>query len=270
MPVHLASRVTLLALLALGASDCLNWSRFHRADDADACAAPAATDDCASIPALSALPLIDGVLECGVQMQRFTADQYRANAGPMPAGVNASFAVAWRPDGLYVFAQLEGSNNDPPLASESPWCGDDLEIFVDHDGQYSNPPNYDVNDTTQFVIPAPDVGATAGTRADVYSQRGFIRAWPLSEWVSRRAGNTVTFEAFVTAQDLSLGMPWNAMAAQTVGFDIAMSLGTGQPPDGGSCHHTLGHFLLRRIAGDAACTHPSCSTVAFCAPTLAP
>jgi hypothetical protein len=257
-------------LSVLVASSCLNWSRFHGPADsgnAETCPPGAAPDFCTSIPALATTPTLDGVLECGVPLQRFSAADYYATNGPLPPGAAASFGVAWRPDGLYVYAQLEGAYDDPAAPMEGAYCGDSLEIFVDHDGVRSA--TYDMNGTRQLVIAAPPRGEAMGTLAQIFRDRMLVSSWPMTQWVSVRAGSLVRFEAFVIARDLGLSA-WTPTASQSIGFDVSVTLGTGQMSDAGLCHHLLGHFILRLAAGDGGCSQPSCSPLAFCAPTLAP
>jgi hypothetical protein len=235
------------------------------------CPNPGPPDYCATIASLPTEPVLDGILECGVPLQRFTAADYYPLNGPLPSGLMASFAAAWRPDGLYVYGQLEGSNDDPAIAPEGAYCGDDLEIYVDHDGVFSA--MYDTDGTRQLLIAAPPPGMATGGFAQIYRNRVFQADWADTHWVSRRIGGVVHFEAMVSAADLGLAS-WSLAAAQHIGFDMGLTLGTGGTSDGGtdagSCHHILGHFYFRLAPGDAGCSQPSCDPLAFCMPALAP
>jgi hypothetical protein len=261
----------------------LPWGKFRRsdaqvdgadaptiADGAGRCPLPNATDYCNALPALPNAPVIDGVVECDLRLKTLPASAYRASRGPLPAGFTASYAAAWRPDGLYVFVRVLGATNDPPLPAEDAWCGDDVEIFVDHDGVFDAPPAYDGRGTNQFIVSAPLAGQSRSTRGVVFNLSSVQGPWRASQWTFVRAHDGYDFEAFVTGVDVNLVAPWTLAAGGRVGFDLAVTLGTGTTSDAGLCHHLLGQMVLRRATDPLPMCdgHPSCDVRAFCLPTL--
>ena len=80
------------------------------ADDANpACTPPTppTLDDCTGVVALPAVPVIDGVLDCGVPLWPMPLQGW-SGSSPIPPTVQASLAVAWRTDGLYFFVSVTG------------------------------------------------------------------------------------------------------------------------------------------------------------------
>ena len=102
--------------------------------------AAAAVPSCESLPALGAPPVIDGVLEGGLALVPIAPQGWTNSHRPIPADVTASYAAAWRPDGLYLFVSVRGNVRHPAPAADAPWCGDGVEIYADSDGVFNSPP----------------------------------------------------------------------------------------------------------------------------------
>jgi len=74
--------------------------------DAAVPCAQAVLDYCSTLPSLPAAPVLDGVLECGLQLQTITPREW-TSASPIPTGFAARVAAAYRPDGVYVFVEVD-------------------------------------------------------------------------------------------------------------------------------------------------------------------
>ena len=51
-----------------------------------------------------------------------------------PPDASAQYAVAWRPDGLYFFVRVHDPSLVPANPSEFSWEGDEVELYMDSDG----------------------------------------------------------------------------------------------------------------------------------------
>jgi hypothetical protein len=242
--------------------------------DASRCPTPASpiSDYCAELPALPAPPVIDGELDCGVALRALSPVAWTGGATPPDA--TAEYAVAWRPNGVYFFVHVR----DPSLVPAEPlaqaWEGDSVELYVDDDGTYAAPPNYDNPGSRQLVVVAPPTATSSLARAEVWA---FGNGGAFSEWISpnfRAYGTTDGYvvEAFVTGPDL--GLSSLALAASGhVGVDL--SVGVSYPaskgPDAGTPGNRVGQYFLRVGALDGGATPlPPFDVRAFCRPTLAP
>jgi hypothetical protein len=232
-------------------------------DASGACLGPV-HDGCEEVPPLASPPVIDGALECGLALRPIVPQGW-THPGPVPPDRAAAYAVAWRPEGLYVYVSVDTPDRRPSVgASGRLHCGDAVEIFVDADGAFTRPPAYDPEGTMQFVIPAPAaVDHRLGWR--------WIRGVELGGWDGRfvaspRPGGYAV-EAFIQAADLGL-RTWTLGAGDRVGIDLAIDLsGQGGEPD---CSR-LGQFSLRVAPPTAGCPgYPWCSVAAFCRPQLVP
>jgi hypothetical protein len=140
--------------------------------DADAaCSMSAAVDYCQRIPPLPAAPVIDGVLDCGPTLVPIVPEDWRGAAPlpPFPAGNSAAVAAAWRPDGLYVFMEVTTGVAVPADPPSLDYRGAGVELFVDDDGSFASPPNYDNPGTMQMIAVSPPYAlpdASAGSCPD--------------------------------------------------------------------------------------------------------
>jgi hypothetical protein len=240
--------------------------------DGEVCKNLNATDYCTEIPALTKEPKIDGVQECGPTMLPLSPQGW-TSTNPLPFDQTASIAVAWRPNGLYVYVKVE----DPLriVAIGSPWCGDAAEIYLDSDGTTKHPTQYDNPGAIQLIAAAP---AEDGTTSSAGEQR--YRApnkEPVGPWESPRHGVFVTetgyvLEALVTAEDLDLPA-LTFKRGVSIGFNIGINVSVGTVADDGGedgCPKRLGQYFLR--VWDGPCIGENCrpylDTRAFCKPKL--
>lgn len=235
-------------------------------DDAGPCTpqTPASLDVCTAFGALPAPPVIDGVLECGVPLWTMPV-VVASGPGPLPANVGATVAAAWRPDGLYFFVTVTGAGPDryPAPSSEVAWCGDAVELFVDHDGVFPNAPSYNDPGTAQLVAMAPAATDQVSTSGQVFRDGALIEAWN-GQFVAHATDDGFTVEAFVTAADLGL-TSWTLGAGDNVGLDISVDLGSSQDP--GDCAR-LGQFTIQLPVYTANNCGAGCNVGEFCVPEL--
>jgi hypothetical protein len=231
-----------------------------------------ATDYCSEIPELKSEPKIDGHQECGPTLLPLSPRGWTSDSA-LPTDQSASIAVAWRPNGLYVYVQVK----DPLRIASigSPWCGDAAEIYLDADGTTKHPAQYDSPGAIQLIAAAPaQDGASSETGDQRY--RAPIKN-PVGRWSSPRHGIFATedgyvLEALVTAEDLDLPALMFKRGT-SIGFDIGINVSVGTASANGDeqdCPKRLGQYFLR--VWDGPCTGESCrpylDTRAFCKPKL--
>jgi hypothetical protein len=255
-------RAALLALLPLAACS-RDWSLARQQ-------APLASAAvlCTELPALASAPTIDGALEPGLSLHAWLD----AGAPDVPAGMSARLSLAYRPDGLYFFAEVADPTRDPAPAGALAYCGDGVELFVDDDGVIQNPPGYDIPGTMQLVMAAPGDDATPARRGQRFVFPGTstdstdLGAWTSTsfEAVPTAAGYDV--EAFVVAGDLGLAT-WALTPGGKVAWDVSLNVGGPEQPGIDACT-TRSQQLHFRLAATGACTPPYCNAAALCATTL--
>jgi hypothetical protein len=226
-----------------------------------------ALDDCTGIVRLPAPPVIDGVLDCGVPLWRMPLQGW-SGPGTIPPTVLANLAVAWRPDGLYFFVSVTGLGpmRYPPPAGTWPWCGDGVELYVDDDGQYSNPPLYDNPGTIQLIAEAPSNMITSTSTGVRYRDGMEVAPWT-GGFTVVRTGDGFDAEAFVVASDLDLST-WTLAANGAVGMDVAVDI--GDPANQTATCPRLGQFSIQLPVTDASCPKAACNVNEFCTPQLEP
>lgn len=235
--------------------------------DAPACTPPAppGLDDCNSLAAMPAAPVIDGILDCGVALWDMPQEGW-TGTGSVPVGVKTQIGAAWRSDGLYLFVRVTGAgaHRYPAPAGDGQWCGDAVELFVDSNGTYAHPPGYDVPGTMQFILEAPSDTMSTATVGEAFRNTSDEGPWS-GEFITVRTADGFDAEAFVQAADLGL-MGWTLAASHHVGLDVAVDLGapTQMPA---SCP-LLGQYEMQKIASDASCSKPACNVDEFCNPLL--
>jgi predicted small lipoprotein YifL len=251
-------------------------------DSGPSCNVTAVSDYCKEIPLLKSDPRIDGELDCGPPLLDITPRGW-TSASAIPAEQVARLAVAWRPNGLYVFLEVPDPTRLPwpPVVgttTEGPWCGDGVEIYVDSDGMNPDEPLYDDPGTVQLIASAPtDMNTpvlSGGQRYRSRTNRALINAWTSTRYGAYpRASGGYTFEAFIKADDLDL-LNFSPAAGNTIGFDIGVNVSVSAvpPPPGqrADCNRRLGQYFLK-VASEP-CTTESCrpylNSGAFCKPTL--
>jgi hypothetical protein len=237
-------------------------------DVSDACVAPITDDYCMTLPSLPQAPIIDGEIECGLTMLPIGQNGWNHPGTTPPADFSARYAVAYRPDGLYVFVHVTTPRRVAPPPGAMPYCGDGIEIYLDADGQYSSTTRDDPGGA-QLVIPAPDAAESMSTRVFLGLGTSFI-AWTSSSLVAVARPDGYDIEALLVAADLRLPA-WSLAAAAAVGFDLAINIGTSDPSQSEFCSTFFGQFSLRTALQSGSCAGvPSCTTAAYCTPRLAP
>jgi hypothetical protein len=239
------------------------------AGDADVCAAPALPPDyCTTIPRLHGPPVIDGALDCGVTLRAFDPLGWNGPTA-IPSGQSASYAIAYRADGLYFFLTFTDSTRVPAQAGDEVWRGDGVEMYVDADGVFSAPPAFDNPGTRQIQVAAPADDMTNQTRAELFTWGfdGTRVPWTAPRFVSKPTPTGYVIEAFVTAEELAIPA-WSLAAGMTVGTNLGVNVSdpdtsTYQAPDG----YRLGQYFVH-LADNG--NPPFADVAAFCLPTLAP
>jgi hypothetical protein len=245
--------------------------------DAGGCTPAAVTDYCAALPPLPAAPEIDGELDCGPPLRDLTPVAWTSTTNPLPAGVSARIAAAWRPDGIYFFVDVTDDTRLPPPTGTNVWCGDGIELYIDDNGTYGAAPMYDAPGTIQAIGTAPRDDTTAVTTGGerYRSPNGGLLVGP---WTSPRYGafprpGGYTFEAFIMADDLDLAS-WALSGGASVGLNVSINVSMsadppppGEMPDG--CPLRLGQYFLQ-VAGPPCSTmcEPFINASAFCNPVL--
>ena len=217
-------------------------------------------DWCTEVPELPAAAVIDGEVECGLEVRRVTPVAYNLTSTP---DSTIDYAIAWSADGLYLYARVIDPVVLPAPAADPPWEGDSVEFYVDGDGTYAAPPAYDA-DTRQLIIAAPQ-GSTPSTRAETYAVPPTGVAWTSTKFGAFLRSDGYVVEALLTASDLGL-TTWLLEAGRHVGFDVGLNV-SAATPDGGTQGTRIGQYFLRV---DTALTagHPFQSVTAFCNPVL--
>jgi hypothetical protein len=244
-------------------------------DAAAGCQAVQAPDYCQRVPSLARPPLIDGVLECGLALRPIAPVAWSSATAPIPPSTRASFAVAWRPDGVYVFISVDDADRVPAPPGQHPYCGDGAEIYVDDDGAYATPGRYDDPGTRQFILGAPGDDTTPIARSYVERQSMGLGAWPSSQYRLFPRPGGFDAEAFVVAADLAR-TSWTLAAGGRIGLDVGINVSfpPGVTSSDTMCSNRLGQFFLSAAMPFSnncpASGLPYCSTRGFCNPTLEP
>jgi hypothetical protein len=268
--------LTLLPLAMLGCQ--VDWTLARSlsltaeasadASEGDASAVPSVLIRCDQVPALGAAPVIDGVLEPGLTLLRWLDD----GASNVPAGIVATVAVAYRPDGLYFFVNVEDPTRDPAPAADLAYCGDSVELFVDGDGTLQAPPAYDDPGTIQLIAAAPVDAVTPSHRGERFRYSTSLGmgvdkgAWA-GNFIVVPTARGYAVEALVVARDLDLAT-WALAPGGKIGWNLSLNI--GGPEDAGidACTTRSQQIHLRQAAS-GACTAPYCNASSFCTPTLA-
>lgn len=236
------------------------------------CPIAAPADYCASLPRLPDAPVLDGVVDCGLTLSAFApAGWYAIGGAPVPAGFATRYAAAWRPDGLYVYLEVDDANLYPAdIVPALLYCGDAAEIYVDADGTFDAPPAYDTMGTRQFLARAPDQGDAQETTGEVFRQQVRLGAWREAGFSTWTRPGGYALEAFIEAEDLGLST-WSLAAGGSIGLDLGVNVSTvdGSTSD---CDVRLGQYFLRDVASlvDPCLGRPYCDVGGFCTPTLSP
>jgi hypothetical protein len=239
-----------------------------------ACVVSAIVDYCAALPPLPAAPVIDGVLDCGPALVAVTPLDWNGPPPlpPFPAGNSAELAVAWRPDGLYVFMNVTTPLATPAELADPAFYGAGIELFVDSDGAYASAPTYDDPGALQLVVTAPVDAMTTSRRAEGFRNAADDGPWASTQFGAFPSPSGFVFEGFVAAADLALSS-WSLASGQQVGFDVAIDVSFPTSAMTGPQGHRVGQYFLHvgTPPNDASAPGaPYSDPRSFCTPTLAP
>jgi hypothetical protein len=238
------------------------------------CPVSATVDYCAALPPLPAPPIIDGVLDCGPMLVAMPPVGW-SGPPPLPAfpdGNSAELAVAWRPDGLYVFLAVTTPAAFPADAADPVFYGAGAEVFVDSDAVYVSPPSYDNPGAIQLIVAAPPDATTPSHRGEGFRNATDEGPWASTQFAAYPSATGFVFEGFVVAADLGLSS-WTLSAGDRIGFDVAVDVSYATTSMTGPQGHRVGQYFFHVGAapGDAAAFGlPYGDPRSFCAPTLAP
>lgn len=241
-------------------------------DAGPTCHPSAASDYCTQLPALAQPPQLDGRLDCGPALIDLPAAGWDST-GTLPSDNHARYAAAWRPDGLYVYVEVDDPLALPAVASDvDPWCGDGVELYVDSDGSYDSAPDYDDPGAIQLIATSPAADASTALAVDArYHTRSQQR---IADWTATRhimvlRDGGYALEAFVAAEDLDLSS-WPLVSGATVGLDIAINVSVTDASQKVGCGHALGQYYLRlsRLPCSSDSCRPYSNAAAFCTARL--
>jgi hypothetical protein len=226
-----------------------------------------ATGMCARIPSLAAPPTFDGALEAGLVAETLVPVGWLASdaSAPLP-DIPVQFAVAYRPDGVYFFVDVADPNLFPARPQDFSYCGDGIEIYVDHDGVFTNAPQFDIPGAVQFIARAPETATAPRSEGEYYVDRSLGGTWSTQMVAVPRSGGYVV-EAFIDAPAMMIGS-WPLAAGERVGFDLGVNVSSpdGSVVQGNDCPQScrLGQFFLRideananEYAGGAPFVYPA-------------
>lgn len=240
-------------------------------DAAISCSPIPRRDYCVELPALPDPPLLNGVLDCGLELVELPPTSWDSNQS-VPSDNHARYAAAWRPDGIYLYVEVDDMLLLPALMTDDgPWCGDGVELYVDSDGLFPSPPDYDDPGTMQFIAASPSLDDVPIALPQLYHTRqpgSPIREWSGGHMMVAR-DNGYALEAFFTATDLELDS-WSLASGESVGLDIAINVSVEDASDNAKCGYALGQYYLR--VSDSPCNNQNCrphTTIeAFCSAVL--
>lgn len=269
-PVRVAGLAVSLGLGALGCGGDAFVLDLVDAGAQDAPRVAARYDYCTEIPPLAEAPQLDGLVDQALPLAPIPESFWHAEDGgstPLPDAFSASFAAAWRPDGLYVVFDVTDPDRVPAPVDQPVWHGDGVEVYVDDDGRFADPVEYD-DPGTRHLLYGEATGGASGVRVERTPRVNMLSVpWPSgrARHVVRQGGYIV--EAFVAAADLDLPA-WQLSAGQSIGFDVSINV-SFPAPIVGQANLRLGSYALRvdesrRIPE----SFPFNTTRAFCLPLL--
>lgn len=226
---------------------------------------------CQSIPRLQRNPVIDGVVDSDLNLVALTPAGWTGQ-GSLPDHTTASFALAWRPNGLYVFMRVVDPNRLPPKDGRPIWEGDGAELYFDVDGLFPTAPTYENPGMIQIIVAAPADDTTPSTA----SQR-FRNATPQGAWMSARFAAFPSADGYVLEGLLQAdAVDATALVLQSgnvVGIDLGVNVSVldEHVGDAGATldNRRLGQYFLHVTDPVNGCGgQPYCTPAALCTPTL--
>jgi hypothetical protein len=217
------------------------------------------------IGALATAPVLDGMLEPDLVPEFLTPRGWTGDS-PVPAGQRAEYAVAYRPDALYLHVRVRDDSRLPAPSNEQTYCGDAVELYIDSNAAYGGgaTPNHDA-DTRQFVVVAPATSDTPATRSAVFRNTANLGTWA-GQFYMAPLPDGYALEALVQAGDLGLAS-WALTAGGRIGLDIGINVSQAQP-GGTGCALRLGQYFLSVADLPGGDAHPYFNTAAFVNPQL--
>jgi hypothetical protein len=222
------------------------------------CVADSGSNYCGALPALPSAPVIDGVLECGLSSLAIQPEGWKGADKPKRT---ASYAAAWRSDGLYLYVEVHGAGIQPHATSEEIYCGDGVELFVDADADVEDGGGYDASGTMQFVVAAP---ATRGAAIDA---KRFVQGVSKGPWTSKtlqtkRLSDGYSLEVFIGGADINLSK-W--APKMRLGFSVGIDVAAPPSAAAAGCSGRAGVFFLKVSDTSGGCGgQPWCDAGAFC------
>lgn len=184
---------------------------------------PVNYDYCETLPSLKAPPTIDGVLDDDLPLQDAASVGW---TGPdsVPSGHDARFAIAYHPDGIYVFADVDNPVLLPAALDDDDYCGDGIEFYLDGNGDLGDEPtipNYG-DDAIQLIFAAPSGPGDMSARSGRY--RNFVKLGDMSsEYVLVGRTGGYIFEALIRSTELAPGAITSGPGEQ-VGVNLSFNL----------------------------------------------
>jgi hypothetical protein len=244
-----------------GAMEAAPDSGAEAATDGGACVTSTVTNYCSELPALPAPPVIDGVLDCGPTLVAMTPQGWNGTSS-LPAGNSASIAVAWRPNGLYVFVEVVTPVVIPADPGSPPYYGSGAEVYAD-----SNVPSsatYDSPGAIQLVAAAPS-GSSPAMSGEGYRDAADEGPWSPAEFGTFPTATGFALEAFIEAGNLGLSS-WTLASGGQLGFDIAVNVSYASASTMGAQGHREGQYFAN--VGASPIGPPYSDPRSFCVPTL--
>lgn len=237
----------------------------------DARAATQVSDYCTQVPALPSEPVIDGVVDGMLRVVALTPGGWTGSGGAtLPAHTTAEYAIAFRPDGLYVYMRVIDPNRLPPIAGDFIWRGDGIELYADDDGVYTTAGSYDNPGSIQVIVAAPENATGTSTRATRFVGTVDVGAWGSTRFAAFPRADGYSFEGFIDAATLNRST-WALASGGRIGVDLGVNVSAldSQIDAGVTLEgRRLGQYFLR-VGNSANCGGwPFCTTSAFCSPML--
>lgn len=267
-----------LALVAWATLGCsTDWSLARRTPTPDAAGGTGGAASvqsvlvrCDEVEPLENAPVVDGVMEPNLTLLRWLDE----SEPELPRGMQVDVALAYRPNGVYFFFDIEDPTLNPAPLDALSYCGDGVELYLDDDGVIQAPPAYDSPGTMQFIVAGPPDAATPAHRGQRFTFPNApsgdsidLGEWTSSAFVAVATSRGYAIEAFVVASDLDLDA-WTLAPGGKIGWNMSFNIGGPQPAGIDACTTRNQQFHFRR-ASSGTCTPPYCNASALCNPTLA-
>lgn len=228
---------------------------------------------CERIHMLPVAPTIDGERELQLPTQTVAAEGTRVPEGnpsehqSIPPNVSMAYAVAWRPDGLYFYAEVVDSDYNPAPDAEAEWAGDGVELYVDHDAVFAAAGTYDDQGTYSFIVEGPPDLGMSGAGAGYYRPYTRQDDWA-GQWISKSTDDGYVIEAFIDASDLGLSS-WTISDGSQLAFDLGHNVSFPVGVTGPDVNR-LGQYFLQAAEPltSTESDYPFFNSSVFCTPEV--